>query len=59
MTYWNEKVRDGFLIARPGLAVLSAASGDISRSAVDDHDHEEDEVEPRERAPGGALLVNA
>jgi hypothetical protein len=53
----NEKVRDGFLIACPGLAVLSAASGNISGGAVNDHHHEEDEVEPGERAPSGIGLV--
>lgn len=59
MTHRNEKVRDSFLIARPGFAVLSAAPGDISRGAMDDHNHEEDEVEPGERAPSGRLLVTA
>jgi len=58
-TYWNEKVRHGFLITRPGLAVLSAAPGNVSAGAVDDHNHEEDEVEPGERAPKIKVLVDA
>ena len=50
-TYRNEKVWNGFLVTCPRFAVLSAASGDVSGSAVNDHNHEEDEVEPGKRAP--------
>jgi hypothetical protein len=58
MTCRNEKVRDGFLVACPGLAVLSAAPGNVSGGAVNDHYHEEHEVEPWERAPTDNILVN-
>ena len=49
-TYRYEQVGDFFLIALPGLAILSSASVDISVGAVDDHDHEENEIKPREWA---------
>jgi hypothetical protein len=47
------------LVALPGLAVLSTASVDIPVGAMDDHNHEENEVKPRERAPINILLVTA
>jgi hypothetical protein len=50
-THRNKEIRNLFLIARPRFAVLPPAPGDISARAVDDHDHEEDEVEPGERTP--------
>lgn len=52
VTYWYEQVRDLLLILSPGLAVLSATPRDVSLGTVDDHDHEEDKVKPRKRAPG-------
>jgi hypothetical protein len=57
-TYRDEEVWHGFFVACPGFTVLSTASGDVSSGAVDDHDHEEDKVEPWEWAPGGIALVN-
>lgn len=56
-TYWDEDVGDLLLVALPGLAILPPASVDIPVSAVNDHDHEENEVEPREGAPVDIRLV--
>lgn len=50
-TYWNEQIGDFSLILSPGLSVLSSAPRDVSLGTVNDHDHEEDKVKPRERAP--------
>ena len=50
-TYWNEKIWNLFLILSPGIAVLSSTPRDVSLGTMDDHDHEEDEVKPRKRAP--------
>lgn len=57
-TYWNEQVGNFLLILSPGLSVLSATSRDVSLRAVDDHDHEEDEIKPRERAPVQLLALD-
>jgi hypothetical protein len=58
LTHRDEQVRNGFLIACPSFAILPAASGDVPGGAVDNHRHEEDEVEPRERAPSNTMLVD-
>jgi hypothetical protein len=50
-THRNKEIRNLFLVSRPRLAILPPAPGDIPRSTVDDHNHEEDEVEPGERTP--------
>jgi hypothetical protein len=50
-TYWNEQIRNFSLIALPSLAVLPTTSVGIPVGAVDDHNHEKDEIEPREWAP--------
>jgi len=50
-THRNKEIRNLLLIAGPRFAVLPTTPGDVSASAVDDHDHEEDEVEPGERTP--------
>jgi hypothetical protein len=57
-TYWNKEVGHFLLVALPGFAVFPATSSNVSASSVDDHDHEEDEVEPRERAPEVAHEVS-
>jgi hypothetical protein len=50
-THRNKEIRNLLLVSRPRFAVLSSAPGDVSSGAVDDHNHEEDEVEPGERTP--------
>jgi hypothetical protein len=50
-THRNKEVRNLLLISRPRLAILPPTPGNIPRSAMDDHNHEEDEVEPGERTP--------
>lgn len=56
-TYWDEEVGNLLLVALPGLAVLATAPVDIPISAVDNHGHEEDRIEPREWTPVSVLLV--
>lgn len=60
--YWthrDEQIGDLLLVALPSLAILSPAPVDIPVGAVDDHHHEENEVEPGERAPVDRLSVTA
>jgi hypothetical protein len=57
-THRDEEVRNRFLIACRRFAVFPPASGNVSCGAMNDHHHEEDKVEPRERAPRNTILVN-
>lgn len=51
ITHWDKDVGNSLLVLLPGLAVLASTSSDVPSSAVNDHNHEEDEVKPREGAP--------
>lgn len=55
-THWNEDVGNSLLVLLPSLAVLASTSINVPLSTVNDHNHEEDEVKPREGTP--KILVN-
>ena len=50
-THRNKEIRDLLFVTRPRFAVLPPTPGDVSTGTMDDHNHEEDEVEPGERTP--------
>lgn len=56
-TYWDENVWNLFLVAFPSLTVLPTTSMNVPPGTVDNHDHEENKVEPGKRTPRRMLAV--
>ena len=51
VTYWDKQIGHLLFVLGPGVSILPTAPCNVPSSTVDDHDHEEDKVKPRERAP--------
>ena len=51
-TYGNKEIWHFLLVLLPCVSVLPATFRNVSVRTMNDHHHEKDKVEPRERTPG-------